>query len=173
MNTNEHDTSSGSDPGDVYRSVGTAVERRTASGDYTVFARGVDDNTASYMAAALNASAADGRAATVRAAKIPHPSGDDGHDDAGWTPPTRAEIADLLGEGIHTGLRKVANGNAATRAYQGIEAMPDDQWAAVLDFALHGLSTGGFYIGRDPAAVCGDWPGVCNCNDPLLHNGRG
>jgi DNA-binding PadR family transcriptional regulator len=113
------------------------------------------------------------RAAARRTAKIRHPSGDDGHDDAGWVPPTRDEVRELLGEGVHAGFRKATSGRRyANAVHAAIELLPAEDWAAVLDFALDGLAAAGFSITRNPAKVCGDWPAPCNCDDPLVHNGH-
>lgn len=40
-----------------------------------------------------------------------------------------------------------------------------------VDALLDALVTAGYAIVRDPA-VCGDYPAPCNCDDPLIHNGR-
>jgi hypothetical protein len=47
-------------PDVVYRHDGMAVQRRTGNGTYVTIARGNTDDIASYIAAALNALAADG-----------------------------------------------------------------------------------------------------------------
>jgi hypothetical protein len=102
-----------------------------------------------------------GPAQSKRAAKIPHPSGDDGHDDAGWVPATREEARELLGEGIYAALRKAvawpARPNqtvtllaAPATAYHAIDAMGPEDWATVLDFALDGLTAAGYSIVRSP-----------------------
>ncbi len=71
----------------------------------------------------------------------------------------RSEVKALLGEGFHTAFRKIA------------VRLTDDEWNAVLEFAFDRLMGAGRSIVRDPS-VCGDYPAPCNCDDPLIHNGR-
>lgn len=46
---------------EVYRSAGALVQRRRADGTFVTIGRGENENIASYMAAALDHLAADGR----------------------------------------------------------------------------------------------------------------
>lgn len=41
------------------------------------------------------------------------------------------KIAEVVGEGIHTGLRKWADSEGSTKAYNGIREMPDEEWEGI------------------------------------------
>jgi hypothetical protein len=85
--------------------------------------------------------------------------------------PDRNEVKDILGEGVHTGLRKAVDSSAAWQTHQCITNLSPAEWDRVLNFALDGLAAAGYHITSDPTQ-CGDWPAPCNCDDPLLHNGH-
>jgi hypothetical protein len=55
----------------------------------------------------------------------------------------RSEAVAMLGEGLHTGLRKAADSDAADRAWQAIHDMPDGEWSAVVGFVVDGLGSMG------------------------------
>lgn len=44
-----------------------------------------------------------------------------------------------LGEAMHTALRKATSHYQAQRAHAGISALPNKEWASVLDFVISGL----------------------------------
>lgn len=50
------------------------------------------------------------------------------------------ELREMLGEAIHTSLRKGCDDPQAVIAHRAISAMDRDQWAAALDFCVWGLS---------------------------------
>lgn len=52
----------------------------------------------------------------------------------------------VLGEGLHTSLRKVGRGPYSLQAYDAIEHMPEEEWDAVLSHLLAGLDTMGIYL---------------------------
>jgi len=55
----------------------------------------------------------------------------------------------LLGEGIHTGLRKAADSPQSARAWRAIRDMPDGEWNRVVAFAADPIWT---YFHDDPPA---------------------
>lgn len=69
------------------------------------------------------------------------------------TPLTDKEAAAQIGEGLHTGLRKVCDSQEAALAYRGIDQMPDDEWRGVLSFLIDGLKSQGIVLvqGEKPA----------------------
>lgn len=69
------------------------------------------------------------------------PDGDTPEDAARlWntrTPPDRNElfavVGDVIGEGVHAGLRKYTESDHAMRAWRAIRQMPHGEWTAVID----------------------------------------
>ena len=51
----------------------------------------------------------------------------------------RDDLKSMIGEGVHTGLRKAADSHASGRAWQAIRDMPVGEWDSVLDFVADGL----------------------------------
>jgi hypothetical protein len=58
----------------------------------------------------------------------------------------RDQAVSILGEGIHSSLRKGCEGGA--HAWDAIEAMDDEQWSAALAFLVDGLSQMGLLLAR-------------------------
>lgn len=52
---------------------------------------------------------------------------------------TLKTVRDQLGEAIHTGLRKGADGGGSDEAWRAIRDMSDKQWSNAVQFALCGL----------------------------------
>lgn len=55
------------------------------------------------------------------------------------TTPSYDEIANVVSEGFHTALRKVGESAQSTAIRREIDAMSDDEWRRVVEFALVGL----------------------------------
>jgi hypothetical protein len=53
-------------------------------------------------------------------------------DQTGIT--SREEFVALLGEAFHTAFRKASDSAQGVQIYRLIDAMPEDDWAAVLEF---------------------------------------
>jgi hypothetical protein len=53
----------------------------------------------------------------------------------------RATLLSLVGEGMHTGLRKAAESPQSSQAWNAIQAMPD--WGYVCEFFVSGLEYSG------------------------------
>jgi hypothetical protein len=52
---------------------------------------------------------------------------------------TKDELASLLSEGFHTAFRKAADSTEAVAIHKQISALPDDEWARIVEFVAHGL----------------------------------
>lgn len=81
---------------------------------------------------------------------------------------------DEVSDAVQAGLRSAFEGSGrlyAQAVLAGFDYMTPDDWSEVLDVVLDRVSAAGFSITRDPA-VCGDYPAPCNCDDPLIHDGR-
>lgn len=52
----------------------------------------------------------------------------------------------LIGEGIHTGMRKAIDSPQAHPAWKAIQELPDDDWDAVLEFLVSGLASVGYEL---------------------------
>lgn len=59
------------------------------------------------------------------------------------------EAVDLLGEGIHTSLRKGCEHPLAEDAWRDINNMPAEDWESVLRFLVQGLGSMGFRLARE------------------------
>lgn len=53
--------------------------------------------------------------------------------------PGTTEIARLIAEGVHTGLRRAADSPAADRAWRAIQVMEHDEWWEVAKYAAAGI----------------------------------
>lgn len=53
--------------------------------------------------------------------------------------PTLQDVSDQLGEAFHTALRKASDHPEAVRAWRAIDALPTEEWDAVLDFVRAGI----------------------------------
>lgn len=62
----------------------------------------------------------------------------------------REELLGILGEGIHTSLRKAGSSEQADDAWHAINEMPPDDWRSVLTFLVDGLESMGVRISRTP-----------------------
>lgn len=56
----------------------------------------------------------------------------------------RNELKELLGEGIHTALRKASGHPEARAAWLAIDRLPAEEWAAVVGFVAVGLKEAGY-----------------------------
>lgn len=59
------------------------------------------------------------------------------------------EIISVLGQSIHTGLRKAGESHAADRAWHAITDMPDDDWSGVLGWAVWAMGVSGYIIVKE------------------------
>lgn len=51
----------------------------------------------------------------------------------------REYLISLLGEGIHTAFRKIGQAKDSSEIWNRISKLPDEEWAAMIDFALDGI----------------------------------
>jgi len=58
------------------------------------------------------------------------------------------EARSVLGEGLHTALRRAGSTGHSITAYRAIEAMPEGEWGSILDFVIDGMSLMGLWIVR-------------------------
>ena len=72
-------------------------------------------------------------------------------------------VRDGLGEAIHTGLRKGADGGGSANAWRAIAAMGRAQWRAALEFALDGLGVTAALTPAPPASGEGRCPPSQGC----------
>lgn len=63
----------------------------------------------------------------------------------------REDTMRVLGEVIHTSLRKGSDHYRAHAAWRAIEALPDAEWESVLDFLQGALEVEGINLTREPA----------------------
>lgn len=61
-----------------------------------------------------------------------------------YTPMTPDDVADAIGQGLHTGLRKGCEDGM--KAWEAISDMPDDDWSAALRFLVSGLDSMGLVL---------------------------
>lgn len=66
---------------------------------------------------------------------------------AGLTPVDPEIFKSLLGEGLHTALRKASDHNEARAAWYAIDRLPGEEWNAVLGFVVAGLEEMGLVLG--------------------------
>jgi hypothetical protein len=59
---------------------------------------------------------------------------------------TKDELASLLGEGFHTAFRKAADSSEAVAIHKQISALPDVEWARIVEFVAHGLIVSGLEV---------------------------
>ena len=52
---------------------------------------------------------------------------------------SRDDLADYLGEGIHTAFRKACDCREGVQIHRLIDEMPPDKWANVIDFVVDAL----------------------------------
>lgn len=48
----------------------------------------------------------------------------------------KQDLRSLIGEGVHTGLRKAVDSHESSVAWNAIQDLPSGEWGAVLDFAM-------------------------------------
>ena len=60
----------------------------------------------------------------------------------------RETLADLIGEGVHAGLRKAAESPESSTAWRAISQMPD--WSDVIEFVVWGLEQSGAITWKKP-----------------------
>lgn len=66
------------------------------------------------------------------------------------TPVNRDEARSLIGGGIHTALRKAVGTAESMVVWDAIDALPDDQWSAALNYLIQGLESMGYRLYRNP-----------------------
>ena len=49
------------------------------------------------------------------------------------------DLASLIGEGVHTGLRKAIDSPQSSVAWRAIKDLPDGEWGIVIEFAMSGI----------------------------------
>lgn len=64
----------------------------------------------------------------------------------GWTPAPDGEALSLLGEGIHTSLRKIGDTEEAANAWAAISNMAPGEWSKHLEWTLWGIRESGYDI---------------------------
>jgi hypothetical protein len=69
-----------------------------------------------------------------------------------WTPLEDAEAAELIGEGIHTGLRKGTEAPSAMELWTAISESDDGAWSEALTYLIEGLT----YLGYKLCALVPD-----------------
>lgn len=62
------------------------------------------------------------------------------------TVPSKEEVLSMLGEGIHTGLRKGTDAESAHDLWVAISNSNDGAWSDALDYALWGIQYMGYEI---------------------------
>jgi len=62
------------------------------------------------------------------------------------TVPPDEDIISMLGEGVHTGLRKGTDAPSSGPLWQAISKSDDGAWSAALNYALWGLRYSGWQI---------------------------
>lgn len=67
-------------------------------------------------------------------------------DKVVWTPASDEDALGLIGEGLHTGLRKIGQSNEAAEAWSAIRAMPGSEWTMYLEWTLEGMRSMGYEI---------------------------
>jgi len=67
-------------------------------------------------------------------------------DTVTGTVPSQEDVISMLGEGIHTGLRKGTDAPSSGPLWQAIRASDDGAWGDALRFALWGLRYSGWEI---------------------------
>lgn len=56
----------------------------------------------------------------------------------------------LIGQGIHTALRKAVGTAESMVAWDAIEALPAEQWDAALGYLIDGMASIGVWLYRNP-----------------------
>ncbi len=64
------------------------------------------------------------------------------------TAPTRGCLVSNLGEGLHSGMRKAVDSDQSAALYRIVHTMPDDEWRAIIEWALDGLGPENFVVFR-------------------------
>lgn len=64
---------------------------------------------------------------------------------------TKEQLAALIGEGVHTAIRKVGTSAGANRIYHEIDSLDDAEWNKIVSFVADGIiySTGGGFTIED------------------------
>lgn len=65
---------------------------------------------------------------------------------AHWEPLEDAEAAELIGEGIHTGLRKGTEAPSSILLWQAISDSDDGAWSEALTYLVQGLTYLGYKL---------------------------
>lgn len=63
-----------------------------------------------------------------------------------WKPVPREDAMSLIGEGLHTALRKIADSDEATRAWEAISDMDSEEWSGYLAFLIEGMRYSGYEV---------------------------
>lgn len=62
---------------------------------------------------------------------------------------SREDATSLLGEGIHTGLRKAVDSHESVVVWQAINRLPDDEWHTVLVWLVDALASMGYHLVKE------------------------
>ena len=63
-----------------------------------------------------------------------------------WTPASDADSLALIGEGLHSGLRKIGDTKEAADAWAAIHNMAPGEWTKYLEWTLWGIRESGYDI---------------------------
>jgi hypothetical protein len=63
-----------------------------------------------------------------------------------WEPLESAEAAELIGEGIHTGLRKGGEAESSVDLWKAISESEDSAWSDALTYMVDGLEYMGYKL---------------------------
>jgi hypothetical protein len=63
-----------------------------------------------------------------------------------WEPVDAEEAASLIGEGVHTGLRKGTDAEGAHDLWEAIRKSDDGAWGAALEYMVSGLESMGYRL---------------------------
>lgn len=70
-----------------------------------------------------------------------------------YEPVPKAEAASLIGEGVHTGLRKGSEAPSSMPLWRAISGSTDSAWADAIAFCLWGLESMGYVLCRKVEAL--------------------
>lgn len=63
-----------------------------------------------------------------------------------WKPVPREDAMSLIGEGLHTALRKIADSEEAAVAWKAIYDMDSEEWSGYLAFLIEGMRYTGYEV---------------------------
>lgn len=63
-----------------------------------------------------------------------------------WKPVPREDAMSLIGEGLHTALRKIGDSVEAAEAWEAIDEMDGEEWTGYLAFVIEGMRYSGYEV---------------------------